>query len=38
MWDVWSIVQSVGLVIRTRQSGLPNSPALHVFVASTTSP
>jgi hypothetical protein len=24
MWDVWSIVQSVGLVVRTRQPGLPN--------------
>ena len=26
MWDVRSIVRSVGLVIRTRQPGLLNSP------------
>jgi len=38
MWVgfMWSIVRSVGLVIRTRQPGLPNSPAclglLLVFV------
>jgi hypothetical protein len=28
MCDVWSIVESVGLMIRARQPGLPNSPAL----------
>jgi hypothetical protein len=36
MWDVWSIVLYVGLVIHTHQPGLPSSPALPGFVAHTT--